>query len=34
LKGDGTLMAGRDVKLAADGDINSSGTIGARDLPS
>jgi len=31
LKGDGTLMAGRDVKLAADGDINNSGTIGARD---
>ncbi|WP_454669942.1 two-partner secretion domain-containing protein [Achromobacter kerstersii] len=30
LKGDGTLMAGRDVKLAADGDINNSGTIGAR----
>ncbi|MFY0478657.1 hemagglutinin repeat-containing protein, partial [Achromobacter marplatensis] len=31
LKGDGTLMAGRDVKLAADGGINNSGTIGARD---
>ncbi|OAE60629.1 hypothetical protein A7J67_25595 [Achromobacter xylosoxidans] len=31
LKGDGTLMAGRDVKLAADGDITNSGTIGARD---
>lgn len=31
LKGDGTLMAGRDVKLAADGDISNSGTIGARD---
>jgi len=31
LKGDGTLMAGRDVKLAADGDIINSGTIGARD---
>ncbi|AYD67039.1 filamentous hemagglutinin N-terminal domain-containing protein [Achromobacter sp. B7] len=30
LKGDGTLMAGRDVKLAADGDIVNSGTIGAR----
>ncbi len=30
LKGDGTLMAGRDVTLAADGDINNSGTIGAR----
>ncbi|PJI54336.1 hypothetical protein CTI14_16680, partial [Methylobacterium radiotolerans] len=25
------LMAGRDVKLAADGDITNSGTIGARD---
>lgn len=31
LQGDGTLMAGRDVKLAADGDITNSGTIGARD---
>ncbi|WP_162259901.1 hemagglutinin repeat-containing protein [Achromobacter sp. Root83] len=31
LKGDGTLMAGRDVKLAADGDIVNSGTIGSRD---
>lgn len=31
LKGDGTLMAGRDVKLTAGGDINNSGTIGARD---
>jgi len=31
LKGDGTLMAGRSVKLAADGDIANSGTIGARD---
>ncbi|WP_280003205.1 hemagglutinin repeat-containing protein [Achromobacter mucicolens] len=31
LKGDGTLMAGRDVKLAAHGDITNSGTIGARD---
>ncbi|NMK48875.1 hypothetical protein HG262_21845, partial [Achromobacter sp. Bel] len=31
LKGDGTLMAGRDVKLAAEGDIVNSGTIGARD---
>ncbi|WP_175155839.1 hemagglutinin repeat-containing protein [Achromobacter mucicolens] len=31
LKGDGTLMAGRDVKLAADGDITNNGTIGARD---
>ncbi|WP_162253555.1 hemagglutinin repeat-containing protein [Achromobacter sp. Root565] len=31
LKGDGTLMAGSDVKLAADGDITNSGTIGARD---
>ncbi|WMD21208.1 hemagglutinin repeat-containing protein [Achromobacter seleniivolatilans] len=31
LKGDGTLMAGRDVKLAADGDIVNSGTIGARE---
>ncbi|MFD4840497.1 hemagglutinin repeat-containing protein [Achromobacter sp. NPDC058515] len=31
LKGDGTLMAGRDVKLAAAGDIVNSGTIGSRD---
>ncbi|QKQ46598.1 MULTISPECIES: hemagglutinin repeat-containing protein [Achromobacter] len=31
LKGDGTLMAGRSVKLAADGDIANSGTVGARD---
>ncbi|MFJ3464517.1 hemagglutinin repeat-containing protein [Achromobacter spanius] len=31
LKGDGTLMAGRDVKLTADGDITNSGTIGSRD---
>ncbi|MGB3434168.1 hemagglutinin repeat-containing protein [Achromobacter sp.] len=31
LKGDGTLMAGRDVKLQAEGDIVNSGTIGARD---
>lgn len=31
LKGDGTLMAGRDVKLTAGGDITNSGTIGARD---
>ncbi|WP_155865155.1 hemagglutinin repeat-containing protein [Achromobacter xylosoxidans] len=30
LKGDGTLMAGRDVTLAAEGDIVNSGTIGAR----
>lgn len=30
LKGDGTLMAGRDVKLVADGNIDNSGTIGAR----
>ncbi|OCZ55086.1 hypothetical protein A7P22_03515 [Achromobacter insolitus] len=30
LKGDGTLMAGRNVKLAAEGDIANSGTIGAR----
>ncbi|MDH3064154.1 hemagglutinin repeat-containing protein [Achromobacter insolitus] len=28
LKGDGTLMAGRNVKLAAEGDIANSGTIG------
>jgi filamentous hemagglutinin len=31
LKGDGTLMAGREVKLAAAGDIVNSGTIGSRD---
>ncbi|WP_217484141.1 hemagglutinin repeat-containing protein, partial [Achromobacter insolitus] len=30
LKGDGTLMAGRNVKLEAEGDIANSGTIGAR----
>jgi filamentous hemagglutinin len=30
LQGDGTLMAGRDVKLVADGNIDNSGTIGAR----
>ncbi|WP_175212378.1 hemagglutinin repeat-containing protein, partial [Achromobacter insolitus] len=30
LKGNGTLMAGRNVKLAAEGDIANSGTIGAR----
>ncbi|MFE0838446.1 hemagglutinin repeat-containing protein, partial [Achromobacter insolitus] len=28
LQGDGTLMAGRNVKLAAEGDIANSGTIG------
>ncbi|AXA74491.1 filamentous hemagglutinin, partial [Achromobacter insolitus] len=28
LQGDGTLMAGRNVKLAAEGDIVNSGTIG------
>ncbi|WP_175200322.1 hemagglutinin repeat-containing protein, partial [Achromobacter insolitus] len=28
LKGDGTLMAGRNVKLEAEGDIVNSGTIG------
>ncbi|OWT55528.1 hemagglutinin repeat-containing protein [Achromobacter insolitus] len=28
LKGNGTLMAGRNVKLAAEGDIANSGTIG------
>ncbi|MCP1402818.1 hemagglutinin repeat-containing protein [Achromobacter insolitus] len=28
LKGDGTLMAGRNVKLVAEGDIANSGTIG------
>ncbi|NGT16181.1 hemagglutinin repeat-containing protein [Achromobacter insolitus] len=28
LKGDGTLMAGRNVKLVAEGDIVNSGTIG------
>ncbi|WP_175214079.1 hemagglutinin repeat-containing protein [Achromobacter aegrifaciens] len=31
LKGDGTLMAGRNVKLEAEGDIVNSGTIGARE---
>lgn len=31
LKGDGTLMAGRNVKLEAEGDIANSGTIGARE---
>ncbi|CUJ44435.1 Filamentous hemagglutinin [Achromobacter ruhlandii] len=30
LKGDGTLMVGRDVTLAAEGDIVNSGAIGAR----
>ncbi|NGT18777.1 hypothetical protein, partial [Achromobacter insolitus] len=30
LQGDGTLMAGRNVKLVAEGDIANSGTIGAR----
>ncbi|MGE4438956.1 hemagglutinin repeat-containing protein, partial [Achromobacter sp.] len=30
LKGDGTLMVGRDVTLAAEDDIVNSGTIGAR----
>ncbi|WP_050978194.1 hemagglutinin repeat-containing protein [Bordetella petrii] len=30
LRGDGTLMAGRDVSLNADGDVANSGTIGAR----
>ena len=30
LKGDGTLMAGRDVKIAAEGKVTNSGTIGSR----
>ncbi|WP_395757240.1 hemagglutinin repeat-containing protein [Achromobacter sp. EB05] len=30
LKGDGTLMTGRNVELAAQGDIANSGTLGAR----
>ncbi|QQB36310.1 hemagglutinin repeat-containing protein [Achromobacter deleyi] len=30
LQGDGTLMVGRDVTLAAEGNIVNSGTIGAR----
>ncbi|CAB3857225.1 hypothetical protein LMG26841_02269 [Achromobacter dolens] len=31
LKGDGTLITGRNVELAAQGDIASSGTLGARE---
>ena len=31
LKGDGTLMTGRNVELAAQGDIDNSGTLGARE---
>ncbi len=31
LKGDGTLIAGRNVELAAQGDIANSGTLGARE---
>lgn len=31
LKGDGTLMTGRNVELAAQGDIANSGTLGARE---
>jgi hypothetical protein len=30
LKGDGTLIAGRRIKLQADGDIVNAGTIGSR----
>ncbi|WP_144656374.1 hemagglutinin repeat-containing protein [Achromobacter dolens] len=31
LKGDGTLITGRNVELAAQGDIANSGTLGARE---
>ena len=31
LKGDGTLLAGRSVHLAVDGNATNSGTIGARE---
>lgn len=31
LKADGTLMAGRDVSLQADGDVNNTGSIVGRD---
>ncbi len=31
LKGDGTLMAGRTVRIAADGEVANSGTLAARE---
>ncbi len=31
LKGDGTLIAGRDVDIAADGEVANSGTLAARE---
>ena len=30
LRGDGTLIAGRDTRINTSGDVNNSGTIGAR----
>ncbi|CAB3926690.1 hypothetical protein LMG3412_05889 [Achromobacter deleyi] len=30
LRGDGSLIAGRDTQISATGDVNNSGTIGAR----
>lgn len=30
LRGDGTLIAGRDTQISATGDVNNSGTLGAR----
>ncbi|CAB3648220.1 hemagglutinin repeat-containing protein [Achromobacter dolens] len=30
LRGDGTLIAGRDTQISATGDVDNSGTIGAR----
>ena len=30
LRGDGSLIAGRDTQISARGDVNNSGTIGAR----
>ncbi|MBB1627415.1 filamentous hemagglutinin [Achromobacter sp. UMC71] len=30
LRGDGTLIAGRDTQISTTGDVNNSGTIGAR----
>ncbi|WP_158658300.1 hemagglutinin repeat-containing protein [Achromobacter sp. AONIH1] len=31
LKGDGTLLAGRDVKIATEGNVTNSGTVGSRE---